>query len=170
MSNFDKYNFSDFTRAHYATCIDLAKRNYEFITYPEVLTADKFILWRHDVDFSMHIARKLAQIEADKGVRATYFIYPHCEFYNLLEKEIFVLVKDIQKLGHRIGLHFDSHFYDIQTAADLDMALGKEKNLLESFFDAEIDVFSFHNNNAFTMVQDTFTSSFCINIWSLHAY
>lgn len=147
----EQYIFSDFTRKHYSKCLDIAKKHYSFITYAEAKTKDNFILWRHDVDFSIHIAKKLAEIEAKKNIKATYFIYPHCEFYNLLEKEIFLLVKEIQKLGHEIGLHFDSHFYSIQSADQLDQALKKEKTLLETFFDTEVKVFSFHNNNDFTM-------------------
>lgn len=149
--NEKKYFFSDFTTSHYSACIDLAKKNYEFILYEDALLKDNCILWRHDVDFSMHRAKRLAEIEAEKGVKATYFIYPHCEFYNLLEKEIFQLVKEIQKLGHSIGLHFDSHFYNIRSAEDLNSSLQKEKKLLEDFFETEIKVFSFHNNNDFTM-------------------
>jgi len=151
MTKSEQYHFTDFTRMHYSECIEIAKRNYSFITYSEAKEKDHCVLWRHDVDFSMHVAKKLALIEAEKQVKATYFIYPHCEFYNLFEKEIFLLVKDIQKLGHDIGLHFDSHFYNIKSADQLGEALQKEKRLLESFFETEIKVFSFHNNNEFTM-------------------
>lgn len=147
----DTYHFSDFTRTHYAECIDLAKTQYRFIGYAEARSETNFVLWRHDVDFSMHVAKKLALIEAEKGVKATYFIYPHCEFYNLLERDVFDLVKDIQGLGHDIGLHFDSHFYNITNAAQLDAALHREKALLGDFFNTDISVFSFHNNNDFTM-------------------
>jgi hypothetical protein len=151
MNQFEKYHFADFTRNHYEACIDAAKENYEFVGYDNCLDERKSVLWRHDVDFSIHIAKKLAEIEARKNVKATYFIYPHCEFYNLLEKEIFGLVKDIQNLGHDIGLHFDSHFYNISNANELDESLKKEKNLLDTFFDIDVKVFSFHNNNEFTM-------------------
>ncbi len=166
MSLAEQYYFNDFTRESYAAYIEIAKLNYEFITYPEVLEKDNFILWRHDVDFSMHVAAKLAEIEASKGVIATYFIYPHCEFYNLFEKEIFLLVKKIQRFGHNIGLHFDSHFYNISAADQLDTALQKEKRLLESFFDTEVKVFSFHNNNDFTMSCEDWEYSGMINTYA----
>lgn len=166
MSLSEQYHFDDFTRKSYADYIDIAKRNYQFITYPEALGKNNFILWRHDVDFSMHVAAKLAEIEASKGVVATYFIYPHCEFYNLLEKEIFLFVKKIQNLGHQIGLHFDSHFYNINSADQLDEALQKEKKLLETFFDTEVKVFSFHNNNDFTMSCEDWEYSGMINTYA----
>jgi hypothetical protein len=166
MCKADQYYFSDFTIGHYKRCLDLALKNYEFICYPEAKEKENFILWRHDVDFSMHVARKLAEIENEKGVRSTYFIYPHCEFYNVLEKEVFLLVKEIQKLGHKIGLHFDSHFYNIQSSSQLDEALNKEKKLLIDFFEAEIEVFSFHNNNTFTMSCEDWSYGGLINTYA----
>lgn len=166
MDKATQYHFSDFTRTHYAECIELAKKNYTFIGYGEAKKRDNFVLWRHDVDFSMHVAKKLAAIESEKGVRATYFIYPHCEFYNLLEKEVYQLVKDIQAMGHEIGLHFDPHFYDIQSSDKLDEALQKEKQLLRSFFDINVTVFSFHNNNAFTMSCENWEYGGLINTYT----
>jgi hypothetical protein len=151
---------------HFSKCVDLAKKNYKFIKYSEAEQTDNFILWRHDIDFSMHVAKKLAIIEADKEVTATYFIYPHSEFYNLLEKEIFDLVNDILKLGHQIGLHFDSHFYNINYENDLENALKKEKKLLEDFFETEIKVFSFHNNNEFTLSCENWEYAGMINTYA----
>ena len=166
MNQFEQYHYEDFTRSHYEACIDVAKDNYEFVGYEAALDEKRNVLWRHDVDFSMHIAKKLAQIEARKNVKATYFIYPHCEFYNLLEKEIFFLVKDIQSMGHDIGLHFDSHFYDIKDTSELDEALKKEKNLLDTFFEIDVKVFSFHNTNDFTMSCEEWEYGGMINAYS----
>jgi hypothetical protein len=151
MNKAEEYFYSDFTQGSYAELIDLAKSSYPFIGYQEIGDRSRYILWRHDVDFSMHVAAELAEIEHHKQVKATYFIYPHSEFYNLFEKEIFLLVKRIQELGHHIGLHFDSHFYNIQNVNQLEAALIREKELLDRFFQTEIRVFSFHNNNDFTM-------------------
>lgn len=166
MNQFEKFRFADFTRSHYESCIHEAKKNYEFVGYNAIFDERKSVLWRHDVDFSMHIAKKLAVIEAKNGVKATYFIYPHSEFYNLLEKEIFLLVKDIQNLGHDIGLHFDSHFYNINNAEDLAEALKKEKYLLDTFFNIDVKVFSFHNNNDFTMSCEDFEYGGMINTYA----
>ena len=43
---------------------------------------------------------QLAEIEAEEGALATYFVNPHCTFYNLLEPEISALVRRIRDLGH----------------------------------------------------------------------
>ena len=76
---------SDFTTESYAELLILAQENYTFTSYDQINTDNKFILWRHDVDFSLNRSLKLAQIEHEAGVRSTFFLNPHSDFYNLLE-------------------------------------------------------------------------------------
>jgi hypothetical protein len=146
-----KYNFADFTFRNYRRLLDIAGRNHKFRTYTDFKKEENFVLWRHDIDFSMHSTRSMARIEAEKGIRATYFLLPHSEFYNLLEKEIFDIVKEIIGLGHEIGLHFDSHFYSITSENEIGRHLKKEKDFLEGLISKKIEVFSFHNTEPFTM-------------------
>ncbi|KYG81133.1 polysaccharide deacetylase family protein [Roseivirga echinicomitans] len=146
------YYFEDFTRENYKALIALALKKYTFITFDELGSdASNKILWRHDIDFSMHSALKLAQIEAEMGVRANYFILPHSEFYNIFEKEVTEILFKIKELGHNIGLHFDSHYYEITLEDDLEDYLLKEVELFRSIFNIEIRAFSFHNTTEFTM-------------------
>ena len=151
MTNAEKYFFSDFTHREYEELLQTAKRTWTFRTFDQFDRQERFILWRHDVDYSMHSALKLAQLEKEAGVVATYFILPHSEFYNLFEKEITNLVKEIIALGHEIGLHFDSHYYGVQDEAQLEKYLTQEKRWLQEVFEKEIKVFSFHNTSDFTM-------------------
>jgi len=151
MRNYLRYNFSDFTTTNFRKLMQLAKKeNYSFRTFTNFDKRGKFVLWRHDVDFSMHRARKLARIEADENIKATYFLFLHSEFYNLLEKEITDCVVDIIKTGHEIGLHFDVSYYRINDEKSLEKYLLLEKSILEKIFKKEIKVFSFHILNAFT--------------------
>ncbi len=144
MSNAERYHFADFTRENYRRLLRLARQTYTFRTYTSFDTEERFVLWRHDVDFSMHAARRLAEIESKEGVVATYFLYLHSEFYNLLEREIADCVREILALGHHIGLHFDSDFYGVQREGQLDDLLRREKRILEEVFGKEILTFSFH--------------------------
>ena len=84
----------------------LEAAGYRFARYGE-RPSDRHVLWRHDVDVSMHRAARLAEIEAERGAVATYFVNPRSAFYNLLEPEIEVLLRRIRSLAHEIGLHFD---------------------------------------------------------------
>lgn len=147
MNNKEKYHFSDFTRSNYRRLVILAKEKYKFRSYYNFIDGEKFIIWRHDVDFSPHSARKLAQIEYEEEIKSTYFILFHSEFYNLLEKEVTNCFNDIIALGHDIGLHFDPSYYDLKKQDQIDGYLTFEKNYLEKLFNVEIKSFSFHITN-----------------------
>ena len=143
--NIHDYYEDDFTEKNYLELIIKAKQNYDFILYKEVDSYKKFVLWRHDVDFSVHRAVKLAKIEKSQNVKATYFIMLTSNFYNIFEVEIKEKILKIVELGHDIGLHFDPSPYNINNEADLIKWLKYEKETIENLLGINISVFSFHN-------------------------
>ena len=145
MENSVKYNFSDFTRENYRKLLKLAKQKYDFCSFEDFSKSSNPVLWRHDIDFSVHSANALAQIEREENVTATYFIHLHNEFYNVLEKEITELLKNIFSLGHKAGLHFDCHYYGISSVSELEEKLKFERDILEKTFEVPVNVFSYHN-------------------------
>jgi hypothetical protein len=144
----------DFTTAQYAQLLRLARSNYKFIGYRELALGKKFVLWRHDCDYSLNRSLRLAQIEHQESVKATYFLNPHCEFYNLLEKEQAQIVKEILTLGHDIGLHFDAAYYDVQSEGQLDALVEREASWLADWFGVKPVAFSFHNPTDFLLACD----------------
>lgn len=150
MDEYEKYHFSDFTHTHYEILLKLAKQYYCFRDYTNFNDSENFIIWRHDIDFSVHAAYELAVIETRLGIRATYFVNLHSEFYNLLEKEIVGLVKEIISLGHHLALHFDWLFHNPQSREALECLLQQEKDMVEKTFAQKIKAFSFHNPNKFS--------------------
>lgn len=155
MNNEEKYFFSDFTLENYKRIIISAKDRYVFSLFNDELkknnNINNYILWRHDIDHSIHNALEMALIEHKSGVKATYFIHLHNEFYNFFEKDISKIIIQIKELGHEIGLHFDVHYYSISDEKSLIKYLKYEKKILEKFIEGKINVFSFHNTNEFTM-------------------
>ena len=105
------------------------------------------MLWRHDVNVSMHRAVRLAEIEAESGVVATYFVNPRSAFYNLLEPEIEILARRIRSLGHEIGLHFDAGaFSNVPLTNDsLVSVLRSERSFVEKLLHSSITAVSWHN-------------------------
>lgn len=145
-----KYLFDDFTLSNYRNLLSLALANYEFKLFTQEYQ-NKSILLRHDLEFSVPIALRMAQMEAELGIRSTYFVQLHSEFYNTLEKSSLKDIKLIEKLGHQIGLHFDSHFWEIQDESQLDRSIEFDKSILERYLGTQIKAFSFHNNTPFTL-------------------
>lgn len=167
MLNSEHYKFSDFTLFNYQRIISLAKRSYVFSTFTDYNINTKFILLRHDVDYSVHRALKMARIEHKEGVKATYYLLLHSEFYNLFEKEIAELVNEIISLGHEIGLHFDSHFYEIENENQLESKLIFEKNIIENLFSIKVNSFCFHITSDFTINCNKQVYAGMINAFSL---
>ena len=139
---------ADFTEAEYRRLLRLALSSYRFIAFPELRSAEpRSVLWRHDIDLSVHRALALARIEAEEGVRTTYFLNLHSAFYNALESDVARRVREIVALGHDLGVHFDPTFYT-RRAIPLEEALAWERRLLESVFGSAVSSFSLHNPDA----------------------
>lgn len=159
-------NDSDFTVESYRRLLVLAKRSYAFASYSEIPWGQRFVLWRHDCDYSLNRAHALARVEVEEGIRATYFLNPHCEFYSLLEKSQHRLVREIVGMGHDIGLHFDAAFHDISDEEMLGQQVRAEAALLEELYDVKVSVFSFHNPVASHMNCEAETYGGLVNCYS----
>jgi hypothetical protein len=140
---------ADFTILHYRDLLRIARDKWPFTTYQSVPFGSRFLLWRHDCDYSLNRALALARVEHEEGVKATYCVNPHSEFYNLLERGQLDILHEIRALGHDVALHFDSMFYATHDEAELVNQLESEASLLEKALGIRPAVFSFHNPSAF---------------------
>ena len=101
-----------FTINHYKEIIELAKDKGYTITstigYLDELK--KPLLIRHDIDFSLEYAYELANIEYDLGIQTSYYVYLHAPTYNALAPDSMKMIEAMYKMGHEIGLHYDSRY------------------------------------------------------------
>jgi len=149
---------SEFTEAAYRELVRSARARHEFRLFADALDMTTGVLWRHDIDMSVHRARALARIEQEEGVRATYFVYLHSTFYNALEPEVASRLREIAALGHAIGLHFDPQFHGLAAAdrSHLERAVLAERDVLERVVDVRVSALSFHDPDVagFTSLPD----------------
>lgn len=141
-------DFNEFTESRYRELIRLARENYRFVSYDCYKQPGKQVIWRHDIDLSVHRAVALARIEAEEGVKSTFFIHFHSLFYNLLEADVTKLVFEIIDMGHDIGLHFDPGYYEAQPSGlsvPVEERLSQERDWLQSITGRVIKTFSLHN-------------------------
>jgi hypothetical protein len=137
--------YEDFTEAAYTDLIDAARARFAFEPFGTVATAPH-VLWRHDVDVSVHRALALARIEERAGVRSTYLLSLHSAFYSLLEAAVAQRVREIADRGHWLGLHFDLAAYDgLDDTAELERRIRQERQLLEDWLGRPVTALSFHN-------------------------
>jgi len=95
----------DFSLAHYRELLEAATAGgYRFACFDREPAAGDLIL-RHDVDLSLEAALALAELEAEAGARATYFLMTESVFYNLASKAGRDAIERLRELGHRVGLH-----------------------------------------------------------------
>lgn len=139
------HNWMDFTESGYSNLLSLAKEEYVFIDYTSDLNGEKIVLWRHDVDFSVHRALRLAEIENERDVESTFFFQLSSICYNIFEHDVLKLIRQIMHLGHNIGLHFDPSLYEGKSKEAVLEKMAWEKTILENLFETEIHAVSFHN-------------------------
>lgn len=135
----------EFTTKAYIELLELLRHNgYNFCLYPESETVKKSVIIRHDVDFTIEKALEMARLEHDLAVKSTYFILLSTNFYNVFSKESFEKIKQLQSLGHEIGLHFDEKRYDIKTIQDMQKHVEMEAEVLGKLINTDIKVVSMH--------------------------
>lgn len=113
------FQFGNRTFNDYAQFLETAKANgctfsplKDFIK-PRI-DGEKLIGLRHDVDSELDHALKIAKIEHDLEVKATYYVLHTAKYFykdieaNLLQKGLIEKLLYLQNtLGHEIGLHID---------------------------------------------------------------
>lgn len=112
-----------------------------FVDYNE----ENAILLRHDIDFDVDMAYKVAQIEVDVGVRSTFFFMTTCDAYNILSASNRKKIKEMSDLGFEIGLHFDPTLYDSEDISELEKHAKRESEIIFDVTGREVKSLSLHN-------------------------
>ncbi|MFQ5787682.1 MAG: hypothetical protein ACE5H1_06840 [Thermodesulfobacteriota bacterium] len=84
----------EFTHKHYLDTVDEHKK------------VGTQLLMRHDVDFSLEKAEKLAVLEAVNGIHSFYFVLFGGSFYSPLTLRNHIRLISLTTLHHRVGLHY----------------------------------------------------------------
>jgi hypothetical protein len=135
------WHIEDFTETSYQRLVATALDRYSF--EPFGTAAERpHVLWRHDIDYSVHRAVALARLEAEHGARATYFVSLHSELYNVFEPAVHERLREIAALGHWLGLHFDAGF---AAAGSIDERAAREARVLAESLETPVGVISLHN-------------------------
>jgi hypothetical protein len=131
-----------FNYNEYKNIINLIKINLPIIDFSDVKkNTEKFCVLRHDIEFSIDRAYKLAKIENELGVVSTYTVQVRNNTYNALSEKNIDLIKEIKNLGHHIGLHQNP---PIMPLKDLKSYVLKDIKILEDSYGFDIDRFAFH--------------------------
>jgi hypothetical protein len=90
---------------HYRELLEAAERGGYRFGFFDGRPKPGLVTLRHDVDLTLDAALELAELEAEAGVHATYFLMTESVFYNLDSSEGRAALQRLRSLGHRVGLH-----------------------------------------------------------------
>ena len=124
----------------------LEKNGYIFTDYHSYNGLKKCVILRHDVDYNLKKAIKIAELEADKGIKSTFFILLTTDFYNIYALDNKSIIRNIASMGHEIGLHFDEANYNRESKG-LDEIVSNivwEAESLSNAIDYKITTVSMH--------------------------
>ncbi|MCH5275871.1 MAG: hypothetical protein J1E65_08520 [Lachnospiraceae bacterium] len=110
--------------------------------YKEALARDRFIIMRHDVEYSVERAYNLSKVEESMDFTSTYFFQWTNNSYNILSRKNMDMVKDMHERGHQIGLHFALN--GMTDMEQVKRQIAKEMQMLSEMFGFVVDTFSIH--------------------------
>ena len=131
-----------FSFQDYRNIISIIKSTGRYMGYKEALGRDKFIIMRHDVEYSVERAYALSKVEEGMDFTSAYFFQWTNNSYNILSKKNIDMVKDMHERGHTIGLHFA-----LNGMTDMELIrrqIVKEMYILSEMFGFKVDIFSIH--------------------------
>ncbi len=136
-----------FTYDAYGELLDLFQRNgFVFSKFVDAQAYPKSCILRHDIDLSIPKALQMAEYEASREfqVRSTYFVLLRTDFYNPASKDSVKMLREIDAMGHEIGLHFDESTYDEMDFHTYSQAVQKEADILQGILGVPIGTVSMH--------------------------
>ena len=93
-----------FTYREYGRFLDRL-RDRDVVPLRELARGAGDLALRHDVDDRLESALVLARLEADRGLRATYFVLHTAPYWD--EPDLLPRLLRLQELGHEVGFHND---------------------------------------------------------------
>lgn len=126
----------------YRAILENIKASGKLMDYKDALKADKFLVLRHDVEFSLEKAYRMAEIEQVEGVLASYFVQITNNSYNALSMWHRKLIKEMFCMGHKIGLHY--HLNGIIDFIKTRDGIRDQIRIMSEMYEIPIDRFSIH--------------------------
>jgi len=151
----------DFSIRHYQEVLEYGKKKYTFLTFSEFIKSSKktnVILLRHDIDYSIEKALEMAKLESKMGIKSTYFVLLRGQFYNPYSIINTSHLKEIQNLGHEIGLHYDST--ELSKEKSPHKKLKEEIKQLEWIMGKKISIVAQHNPTVSPKLKNIFHDVF----------
>lgn len=130
----------------YVQLVSRLKQTHTNVVFSDLADGDvgePFYILRHDVDFSPEAALAMAELEANLGVRGSYFLLVSSDLYNLHSAAHCRVPMRLRELGHEVGLHYDVNAYELR--GDVHAAFRSELEALTALANSPIRAIALHN-------------------------
>lgn len=118
--------------------LEFVSAGYDFRFFDGAYDRNGVVFLRHDVDFCVRHATKIAVLEYELGIHSTFFFLINSALYNLFKIGNLNAIKEIADMGHMVCLHVDEEA--LQGLASED-----KRTYLERQFTAFASVLPFAN-------------------------
>ena len=136
----------------YRKIISIMKERGDACGYEEALHRDRFVIMRHDVEYSVDRAYELSKAESEMDFVSTWFFQWTNNSYNILSRRSQAMINDMHARGHHIGLHFALN--GLTDMKQVRRQIAKEMRILSDMFDFEITQFSVHRPSAAVLAEN----------------
>jgi len=104
--------FADFRYSYFRQLLHTVRSRFRvhvLRSAPEVLpnNGPPILFLRHDVKISPGRALRMAEIEYEYGLPASYMVRADSPLYSLDERQVRIQLLEMIQMGHEVGLHFD---------------------------------------------------------------
>lgn len=133
-----------FSYDEYTTIIKYLSESNTILDYADVtINTNNYCVIRHDVEFSVDRALNLAIFESTHlNLSTSYLFQVRNNCYNIASDVNLDKLKEIQSLGHKIGIHI--HLGLKKDSESIEQYVKNEINLFEQVTQIKTDRFSFH--------------------------
>jgi len=132
-----------FSYEEYTYIINWLKIHYNIVKFSDIKSAtESFCVIRHDVEYSIDRAYKLAKLEYELGIQTTYLFQIRNNCYNTLSTKNTPIIRKIYNMGHTIGLHV--HTGLLHNYNNISELIKQDINILSNSIGIDMNVFSFH--------------------------
>ncbi len=131
-----------FSYSDYRDIVKIVKETGAACDYKTAIGRDRFVIMRHDVEYSVERAYAMSKVEESMDFTSDYFFQWTNNSYNLLSKKNMDMIRDMHERGQNIGLHFALNgMTDMQL---IRQQIIKEMDILSDMFGFNVDTFSIH--------------------------
>lgn len=135
------FSFADYTRTLRAFKSD----GYAVTGFSGYLGSPqaKNVVLRHDCDNSVEQALRIARLDAQENCTSSFFVRVHAIGYNLMSLPTLRALREIEDLGHDIGLHLEGGLNEV-LGGDKFAWADRQRAVFEAAVDRRLTGFSLH--------------------------